>query len=134
MKLDEFPSNETFPACEWLSVFTAETIDWRDAGAPSSVSERRIGLDDIAEVVDWDGHTNEPGGGTELTLVAILRLNDGTFAAVDAWNDYTGWGCRDGVEVLFASTLDDLKAWLTDETRRRLGIAPTSTEERNDDQ
>lgn len=130
----DFPENETFPSYEWRAVFEADSIDWRDVGQPTTPSERRCTIDDVAEVVAWEGSTNEPGGGTELSLCAVLRLTDGTYAAVDAWNDYTGWGCQDGVEVLFAPTLADLTAvGLTDEVRRALGFT-TPEEHRTDDQ
>lgn len=61
--------------------------------------------------------------GTELVLYALVRLADGNFAAVDAWNDYTGWGCQDGLTWWVGATRDAVVAHgLDDEGRRYLGL------------
>lgn len=52
------------------------------------------------------GHCND--GGTEWSGGFILKLQDGSFAYISGWNDYTGWGCQDGVHVTYATILNDL--------------------------
>lgn len=52
------------------------------------------------------GRCNE--GGTEWSGGFIIRLQDGQFAYISGWNDYTGWGCQDGVHVTYAPTVKKL--------------------------
>lgn len=64
--------------------------------------------------------------GTELTLYALLCLRDGRWASIDAWNDYTGWGCQDGVDVRIAATRERvISHGMTDDIRAALGLAVT---------
>ena len=128
MRLEDFPTNDTITLDDWGSTFGygADYIDHRDAGMPSTPSERRATIEDVAEVVAWEGSTNEPGGGTELDLTAVLRLRDGSYLGLHAWNDYTGWGCQDGVEFMYAATLAELVPALTDEARRTLDLGGES--------
>lgn len=69
----------------------------------------------------------EPGRdqGTELTLYALVKLRDGRWCSVDAWNDYTGWGCQDGVDVRIAATRERvISHGMTNEMRDALGVGP----------
>lgn len=62
--------------------------------------------------------------GTELNLYAVLRLKDGRWASLEAWNDYTGWGCQDGATVRIGATREAVTRFgLTDAGRRALGMA-----------
>jgi hypothetical protein len=70
-----------------------------------------ITLYEVEEVVRWNvsyhgGSQWAPGDatGTELSLYAVLRLRNGQWASVEAWNDYTGWGCQDGAVVRIGDT------------------------------
>lgn len=56
---------------------------------------------------DSNGGSKESPG-TELSFGAVLKLKDGRFAYVTGWNDYTGWGCQDGVNVRYAETIEGL--------------------------
>lgn len=72
---------------------------------------------DVAEVLAASEGEND-----ETSWIAAFRLRDGRFAFLSAWCDYTGWGCRDGGDVQFAATLDDLiRLAMTNEERERLG-------------
>lgn len=75
-----------------------------------------IRKDDISEVVSVWGHTNgssKEESGTELKLGILLKLKfeHGTchYVYLEGWNDYTGWGCQDGVNVY------SRKSWFDDE-------------------
>lgn len=46
-----------------------------------------FGVEDVAEVV-----ASAEGSNDEESWVGAFRLNDGRFALVSAWCDYTGWG------------------------------------------
>jgi len=39
----------------------------------------------------------------------VMQLDNGRFAYLSGWCDYTGWGCQDGAEVEHAGKLEDLK-------------------------
>lgn len=49
----------------------------------------------------YGGWAWKPGEstGSELSLYVLAELTDDTWMALEAWNDYTGWGCMDGVDV-----------------------------------
>jgi hypothetical protein len=102
------------------------------AGAPTV---DRITSDQVAEVAEWcvTYHGGDPyvagsgDTGSELDLVAILRLKDGRWASVQGWNDYTGWGCRDGSQMSIGATKEQVVRFgLDDEGRTKLGLANPS--------
>lgn len=90
----------------------------------------RIALADIAEVeryyVSYHGLVWTPDNdadGSELDMVLLMRLHDGRWASVTAWNDYTGWGCQDASYVKVGATRDDvIRYGLDNEGRERLRI------------
>lgn len=66
---------------------------------------------DIKSVIKAWGDTNgssKEESGSELEFGVVIELNDGRFAYATGWNDYTGWGCQDGVEIKYANSLDKL--------------------------
>jgi hypothetical protein len=66
--------------------------------------------------------------GTELTLVAVLRLRDGRYASLSAWNDYTGWGCQDGSDVRVGPSKAHVARFgLTQSERTLLGLTIDGT-------
>lgn len=69
---------------------------------------------------DWAlGHS----GGTDLALYLIARLVDGRWIGLEAWNDYTGWGCQDGSDAYIGATRDDVIAnGITNDGRSALGM------------
>lgn len=103
-----------------------------EAALPDKPKVDRICTHDVAEVTNWyvsyhDGGRYVVGSGetgTELKLFAILHLRDGRWAAVSAWNDYTGWGCGDGSNVVIGDTLEQVVQFGLDEDgRSKLGLA-----------
>lgn len=97
----------------------------------------RVSEYEVAEVVRWQvtyhsGSPWKPGDdtGTELSLHAVLRLRTGQWVSVEAWNDYTGWGCQDGSVVRIGDTEDDV-VWhgLSEEGRLALGYSSSPVEE-----
>ena len=84
--------------------------------------DKRFDITDIDTILYWYHHDN--GGGTEVDLrfIATLRWSDG-YIYVAAWNDYTGWGCQDGVTIGIHNTLDGLaQAVLEKKDRERWGL------------
>lgn len=83
---------------------------------------------EVKKVVRWHvsyhGQEWKPGNstGTELSLVAVLKLRNGQWASVEAWNDYTGWGCQDHSDVRIGDTEDAVvRHGLSTEGRSTLG-------------
>lgn len=80
------------------------------ATAPSVPTEG-FQLAEIAHIeryyVQYHGSVWTPessDGGTELTMHLVGQLVDGRWFSVDAWNDYTGWGCQDSSDVRIGET------------------------------
>lgn len=99
---------------------------------PGASAGNPVAPGDVAEVTDW--YVTYNGGppyvagsgdtGTELTLIAILRLKDGRWAALQGWNDYTGWGCQDGAEMKVGESREQVVRFgLDDDGRRKLGLS-----------
>ena len=89
----------------------------------------RVHLTDIVEVahayISYHGATWAPGegAGSELELAVVVRLRDGRWAAIEGWNDYTGWGCQDGADVRVGFSEEDvIRGGLTQEARAKLGL------------
>lgn len=88
-----------------------------------------IRVHDLAEVVRYYVEHNDvvwtPGstdGGSELKLIVVARAKDGRWVAVEAWNDYTGWGCQDNSDVRIGTSEDQVVAYgLSNDARARLG-------------
>lgn len=73
-------------------------------------------ITDVADVIDASDGENDGAH-----FMCVVLLNDGRFAFLDAWCDYTGWDCQSGGEVLTSTSLRTIeRAALTDEARERL--------------
>lgn len=102
---DEYVGEEFETAIDgvWGSPPVLESV------VPGETPER-FGSGDVEAVVHWYASYHDirylPGGdtGTELQLYAVLRLRDGRWVALEAWTDYTGWGCQDGTEIKVGAT------------------------------
>jgi hypothetical protein len=90
---------------------------------PASVEVPSIVTADVKTVHAIDKNSNDVG--TELDMVALLELNDGRWASLEAGNDYTGWGCMgDFAAVRIGSTREAvIRYGLTKESRARLRLA-----------
>lgn len=116
------------PHYELVSAFEAYG-DFSTASFPSE-KVNPFTFDDIAEVTEYDIKSHEerwekPGDyiGSELDMVVVGRLKDGRWFSGKAWNDYTGWGCQDGVDWKVADTYTQLVYdGLDDEDRNRLAL------------
>lgn len=111
------------------AIETANPVSSTTPGAPVG---NPITPADVAEVTDWyvTYHEGPPyiagsgDTGSELTLIAILRLHDGRWVALQGWNDYTGWGCQDGAEMKVGGSREQVVRFgLDDDGRRKLGLS-----------
>ncbi|MFE5332512.1 hypothetical protein ACFRCG_39660 [Embleya sp. NPDC056575] len=78
-----------------------------------------IAPDDVAEVTHaWA----RQGDYAELNLAALMRLTDGSWAAVAAWCDTSGWDCQSGVDWAVGTREHVISQGLDLESRRHLGL------------
>lgn len=92
-----------------------------------------VTFEDIASVthysidyhgVKWEPAPGDSGGGTELGMVLLGTLNDGRWFGLEAWNDYTGWGCQDNADLYVGPTREDVIAnGITADGRAALGVS-----------
>ena len=90
---------------------------------------RPLVLADLASVTDYSIRSDDgewqPGGSiaTELSMYILGTLKTGEWFALEAWNDYTGWGCQDGADLYIGPTREDVIAnGVTNDGRSALGI------------
>ena len=96
---------------------------------PFNTGSEKLSITDIATIekysLSYGGGPENPkdGSGTDLSLTILGTLKDGRWFTIEAWNDYTGWGCRDGSEVRTAKTREQaINYGLTKEGRETLGL------------
>jgi hypothetical protein len=69
----------------------------------AKVSREAFGCEDVARIIAHDAGDND---GPDW--IAAVELNDGRFAFLSAWCDYTGWDCQSGGRAYVAATEADL--------------------------
>ncbi|MFI7691725.1 hypothetical protein ACIBQ6_21840 [Nonomuraea sp. NPDC049655] len=138
--------SEITPEATWIPD-GSNSYDWqqaieesgRDTGTAAYPSEQAepLTLADVARVdtyaISYYGDRWKPGDdtGNELELYALLELKDGRWASLEAWTDYTGWGCQDGSTVRIGPDRDTVVRFgLTDEGRSTLGLAEAAQAEK----
>lgn len=128
-KQDTSPWPDEYIASDFTEALDTAIFTTAAVGAPKTDP---ITADMVAEVTDWYATYNEGGPyvagsgdtGTELDLIAVVRLKDGRWASINAWNDYTGWGCQDGSEIAIGDTKEQVVQFGLDEDgRRKLNLA-----------
>ena len=113
---------------DWQEAIEGSTHDTGTATFPSEKTTP-LEMEDVARVdayaISYHDERWQPGEatGTELRLTAILELTDGRWASLEAWNDYTGWGCQDGSSVRIGPDRESVVRFgLTSEGRDELGL------------
>jgi hypothetical protein len=90
--------------------------DWSEAANLAGLD-----LETVKSVVYWYGENDF--GYADVTLVALLEMEDGGFGVLDAWCDTTGWDCQSGARFTAFETLDDaIKFGIGDQEREWFGI------------
>lgn len=89
-----------------------------------------VTIGDVASVVAYDVTSEDgkwqPGGtvATELSMTILGTLRDGRWFALEAGNDYTGWGCQDFADIYVGGSREDVVTnGLTTEGRNALGLS-----------
>jgi len=101
---------------EWRSI-TEASYQWRDV--TGTLIEDRPVPSEVVEIW-WTSNGDDEDIGTELSLYGVMRFADGRWGYLEAWNDYTGWGCQDGVDWTVSDTAAALVPMMTDEGRSHL--------------
>lgn len=84
-------------------VITAFAKAGYDIAKVKNVSEYFLGGN---EVSSWK--PGDPDLGTEICIVLVGETLDKRWYALEAWNDYTGWGCQDDSDIYFGDTKTDV--------------------------
>lgn len=74
---------------------------------------------DVAEILHIeDGEHDGPD------WIAVVKLKDGRYAALEGGCDYTGWDCQSDASRHVASSYEDIVRFgLTDSARKRFGLS-----------
>lgn len=84
------------------------------------------GVESIEAYAIWShGERWVPGKhiGSELEMTLLGRTKGGRWFALEAWNDYTGWGCQDSSDLYIGDTREDaVRNGLTNSGREALGM------------
>ena len=78
-----------------------------------------FGITDVNEIIAISEGENdgEP-------WIGVFKLNNGRFAFLTAWCDYTGWDCQSGGDSYQNDSLASLIRWdMNSSARRRLNMA-----------
>lgn len=109
---------------DWKEAFASEGADtsngkmFRKAVPNSEVSLEPFTIDNVVEVIKMVEGEND--GESWLMLG---KLNDNRWFLLDAWCDYTGWGCQSGGSVTLAASKEELLQYgLTTEDKTILGV------------
>lgn len=71
-----------------------------------SLGQVDLGEAKLTHVIKSWGHSPEGYGSWEGGFV--LKLSDGRYAYLTGWCTTTGWGGRDGAEIQYAASLEEL--------------------------
>lgn len=86
--------------------------------AESLASTDSFSIENVKNVICFSEGENDGAD-----WICVVELDDGRFASLSAWCDYTGWGCREGGRSNVGTSLQEiLQFGLDDEQRNRLGI------------
>lgn len=102
MDLKDLPTAEDFDDWEYLlpgygSSEYSGTYSVTDGEKVDDVTPERIARVDAF-------HTTSPEGCHSTDMCCLVELTDGTWAAVMAWCDTTGWDCRSDIQWKWAPT------------------------------
>ena len=90
---------------------------WLDGTYHYLLPDRKAFFDGVTAVyADAEGVNGGPG------WLAVVEFSDGHFGFVSAKCDNTGWGCCADGDIVYSSSLEEVKSdlVLTDEARERL--------------
>jgi len=84
---------------DWAAVFGERSdVGVFEGWRYGSIARDRPRRSDVAQVLGAWGQWGVYGG-EQIYIVGLFRLTDGRVLVLSGWNDYTGWGCQDGVQA-----------------------------------
>lgn len=103
-----------------------DDYDWREAfyfantiRTATACASDGFTIEDVTEILKADCGENDGD-----SWIMVGKLKDGRVFFLDAWCDYTGWGCQAGGDAQVADSLENLVRYGMDEKgRERLGYA-----------
>jgi hypothetical protein len=100
----------------WSSSEYSGTFSVINGAQVEDVTPERVARVDASWVVEGDY--------SETNIAALVELTDGSWAAVMAWCDTTGWDCQSDVQWKWGPTRDlVISQGLDRPSRERLGLA-----------
>ena len=110
---------EFFDDYDWQQAFNyAQGEDVSAVHPGYKVDESGFGMTDILHIEGKDEGENDGDG-----WIIYGSLKDGRWFFLNAWCDYTGWGCQEGGRTVVANNKEDIiKFGMDAEARGRLGI------------
>ena len=127
--MSEFPTNAEWAASDWREVLAADDGETPHGGGPEfhdvatipATPAAPFTMRDVKAVHAFNGWSPEDGGSVQLHT--LVELHDGRWAVGEAWADYTGWGCRDGVDWRIAADRETaIRLGASEEGREALGL------------
>ena len=115
----------TFNVAEYTAILPSDDGWGSDySGTYSVVDGSKVDDVTAARIARTDASWSEDGDCAETSLAALVELTDGSWAAVMAWCDTTGWGCRSDVQWKWAPTRElAISQGLDRESRARLNLS-----------
>lgn len=117
MTLEDFKNDY-----DWKTIFMAgDYIEHNmvggvdQAGNPTTREVRAFKMEDVAEIVAIDNGYNDGDD-----WVGVFKTHDGVFLYVKAGCDYTGWDCQASASAEWHTDLEQCKAMIGEEERKRL--------------
>lgn len=107
---------------DWEYVFAYGKPDTAP-GEEKTVSDKAFGREDVKVI---HGYANGENDGDPWIMWGMLK--DGRFFFIDAWCDYTGWGCQEGGRSYVSATEHGIKKCMTFEDGARMGARQHITE------
>jgi hypothetical protein len=92
---------------DWAAVFGERSdVGVFEGWRYGSIAQDRPKRSDVAQVLGAWGTADDDDDTSPLAvrpglvyMVGLFRLTDGRVLVLSGWNDYTGWGCEDGVQA-----------------------------------
>lgn len=114
---------------DYVSMFSADRETFTAAPPLQKQKIASLKADRVDGVMASYAISNDIGSELSACGILTLKADHGGergyiaehYASFRAWNDYTGWGCQDGVDFHVGTFQDVLRWGLGDQERRLLG-------------
>lgn len=114
-------SDNELTVSDWIEMFSVDRATYTARPPLQKQRIESLTSDQVESLMA--SYATKNSAGTELGAcgILILKHEERAYASFRAWNDYTGWGCRDGVDFHVGTFHDVLRWGLGDHERQLLG-------------